>query len=126
MVATIFSLFATIVFLSFPVLMIWGWLRWARRKDSITLFSILSLVGFVLATTSELIAISMVIYARTIGGFAYYDHTLMRIYAVGTLLSLAGLIFAIIGVWRPGSIRWHALGCAAGTLLYWLVQLANE
>jgi hypothetical protein len=126
MVATIFSLLATIVFLSFPVVMIWGWSRWAKRKTQMTFFPVLSLISFVLATTSELIAIVMVIFARIIGGFAFYDPTLMRIYAVGMLLSLVGLILAIIGVWRPSSLRWHALGCTVGTLLYWLVQSANE
>jgi hypothetical protein len=50
----------------------------------------------------------------------------MRIYALGTLLSLAGLILAIIGIWKPSSLRWHALGCTVGTLLYWLVQAAGE
>ncbi len=126
MVPTIFALIATVVFLSFPVVMIWGWARWTRRKNSITLFSILSLMGFALATASELIAISMVIYARVTGGFDFYDPVLMRIYAWGMLLSLVGLILAIVGAWKPSSLRWHALGCTAGTLLYWLVQAANE
>jgi hypothetical protein len=91
-----------------------------------TSFLVLSLTGFVFATASELLAISMVTYAHISGGFAFYDPTLMRIYALGTLLSLAGLILAIIGIWKPSSLRWHALGCTVGTLLYWLVQAAGE
>jgi hypothetical protein len=126
MVQTIFSLFASVIFLSFPVVIAWGWVRWARLKNPITLFSILSLIGFVLATASELIAVSMVIYAHVRGGFDYYDPTLMKIYAWGMLLSFLGLTLAAIGVWRPSSLRWHALGCTVGTLLYWFVQSANE
>ncbi len=106
--------------------MIWGWVRWIRRKKPITLFSTLSLIGLALATASELLAISMMLYARISGGFGYYDPILMKIYAWGTLFSVAGLTLTIIGAWRPSSLRWHALVCTVGTLLYWLVQLANE
>jgi hypothetical protein len=106
--------------------MTWGWVRWARHKNPITLLSILSLIGFILATASESLAIMMVIYAHVRGGFDFYDPTLMKIYAVGTLLSLVGLILAIIGVWRPNSLRWHALICTIGTLLYWYVQYSLE
>jgi len=104
----------------------WGWVRWATQKNSINLFSILSLIGFVLATASESLAIAMVIYARVTSGFDFYDPTLMRIYAIGTLLSLVGLIFAIVGTWKPSSLRWFALVGTVGTLCYWLVQAASE
>lgn len=116
---------AVVILLSFPLVMIWGWVRWARRKNTTSLFSILSLIGFVLATLSESVAILTVIYGL-IKPFAFYDPTLMRIYAAGALLSLVGLILAIVGVWRPSSLRWLALGCAVGTLLFWFVQAANE
>jgi hypothetical protein len=90
------------------------------------LFSVLSLIGFALATVSESLAISTVVYAKVKGGFEYYDPSLMKIYARGTLLSIVGLALAAVGVWRPSSLRWHALACTFGTLLYWLVQAANE
>jgi hypothetical protein len=126
MVSTILSLLATAAFLTLPVVMIWGWLRWVRRRRPITLFSTLSLIGLALASASELLAISTVIYAKVTGGFEFYDPPLMRIYAWGKLISLLGLALSAIGVWRPSSLRWHALGCTIGTLLYWLVQAANE
>jgi hypothetical protein len=126
MVSTILSLLATIALLALPVVMVWGWVRWKRREKPVTWFSILSLIGLALATVSESLAISTVIYARVSGGFEYYDPVLMKIYAWGTLLSVTGLTIAIIAVWRPSSLRWYALVCTAGTLLYWLVQSANE
>jgi hypothetical protein len=126
MVSTILSLLATTAFLTLPAVMVWGWVRWMRRKKPLTLFSTLSVIGLALATASESLAISMVIYARVKGGFGYYDPSLMRIYACGTLLALLGLALAAIGVWRPSSLRWHALTCTIGTLLYWLVQGASE
>lgn len=122
----IVTLFAIAVFISLPVLTIWGWLRWTRNNNPKTLFSALSLIGFALATASESIAVSMVIYARVTGGFGYYDPTLMRIYAVGMLLSLLGLILASVGAWKPSSLRWFALACTLGTLFYWLAQAAAE
>src|SRR5208283_4409174 len=125
MVSTALSLLATTAFLTLPAVIIWGWLRWMRRKKPFTLFSTLSLIGLALATASESLAISMVIYARVKGGFEYYDPPLMRIYAWGMLISLVGLALSAIGVWRPSSLRWHALTCTIGTLLYWLVQAAN-
>ena len=126
MVRTLLSLSATIAFLALPVVMGWGWLRWIRRKEPRKLVPSLSMVGLSLATASELLAISMVLYARISGGFGFYDPALMRVYALGMLLSLLGFGFAAIGVWRPSSLRWHAMVCTVATLLYWLVQAASE
>jgi hypothetical protein len=116
MVSTIVSLLATAAFLTLPIVMIWGWVRWIRRKKLVTVFSVLSLIGLALSTASELLAISMVVYAKVKGGFGYYDPSLMRIYAWGILLSLGGLALAAIGVWRQSSLRWHALICSIGAL----------
>ena len=62
------------------------------------LFPILSLIGFVLATASGLLALSSVVYAHVIGGFPYYDPRLLRIYAWGGVLSLSGIVFGIFAV----------------------------
>jgi hypothetical protein len=126
MVSTILSLLATTAFLALPAVMIWGWLRWMRRRKPVTLFSILSLIGLGFATASQSLAISIVVYAKVKGGFEFYDPSLMRIYAQGTSLSLVGSSLAAIGVWRASPLRWHALACSIGTLLYWLSQVTNE
>lgn len=91
-----------------------------------TVFLVLSLAGFAFATASELLGISTGIYAHISGGFATFDPTLMKIYAWGTLLSFVEVIFATAGLWRSSSIRWHALVCAIGTLMYWLAEVALE
>jgi hypothetical protein len=90
-------LFAVGVYVGLPVLTIWGWVRWFSRTQQRTLPSILSLIGFALATASGLLAVSSVLYAHVIGGFPYYDPRLMRIYAWGGMLSLAGIVFGIAG-----------------------------
>lgn len=86
------------MYLAVPLMTIWGWVRWASRSRPRTSFSILSLIGFTFATASVVLAICSLIYAHTIGGFPFYDPLLLRIYRTGTLLSLLGILFSVIGV----------------------------
>jgi hypothetical protein len=113
-------------YVGLPALMIWGWVRWSKRTQPRTLPSILSLVGFTLSTASGLLAISAMLYARAVGGFPFYDSLLLRIYRWGALLSLSGIVFAVIGVWGPSPLRWHAPACAIGTLLFWFAAAMGE
>jgi len=70
--------------------------------------------------------VSAMLYARAVGGFPFYDPLLLRIYRWGALLSLSGIVFAVIGVWRPSPLRWHAPACAIGTLLFWFAAAMGE
>jgi hypothetical protein len=123
---TVLVLFAIGIYLAVPAAMILGWVRWIRRRQPLTLSSILSLIGFTLASASGLLSISSVLYAQTIGGFPYYDPSLLRIYRWGVLLSLAAIVFAISGAWRPGPLRWYAPTCAAGMLVFWFMSASGE
>jgi hypothetical protein len=123
---TVFILFALGIYLALPAAMILGWVRWMKWRQPQTLSSILSLIGFTLATASGLLAISLIVYSLTIGGFAYYAPLLLRIYAWGGVLSLAGIVFAISGVWRPNPLRWYAPSCAVGMLKFWLIIASGE
>ena len=118
--ASIFFLVVT------PLVMVWGWIRWARREKKWTVLSVFSLAGFALATGSASLAIALSIYGHLIGGFDFYDPRLMRIYAWGTLISLLALVLAITGVWRKSALRWHALFCSFGTLVYWFALAEAE
>jgi len=109
-----------------PLVMVWGWIRWARREKKWTILSVLSLAGFALATGSALLAIALSIYGHLIGGFDFYDPRLMRFYACGALLSASALILAVSGIWRLNSLRWHALFCSFGTLVYWSALMNAE
>jgi hypothetical protein len=114
------------IFVATPLVMIWGWIRWARREKKWTALSVFSLAGFALATGSALLAIALSIYGHLIGGFDFYDPRLMRFYAWGALLSASALILAVSGVWRLNSLRWHALFCSFGTLVYWSALMNAE
>ncbi len=119
-------LFAIGIYLALPAALVLGWVRWLKRRQPQTLSSILSLIGFTLTTTSGLLAVSSILYAQTIRGFAYYDPLLLRIYGWGGVLSLAAIMFAVSGVWRPNPLRWYAPACAVGMLLFWLIMASGE
>src|SRR5262249_42244988 len=47
-----------------PTILIWGWARWLRLPKQKTVTSVLSLLGFILATLSALVAVSGMIFPR--------------------------------------------------------------
>jgi hypothetical protein len=108
-----------------PLLLIWGWARWARRSKLRTIPSVLSLSGFVLATSSAILAVSSIAYAQ-VHRFGFYDPSLMKIMGWGMMLSLAGFLFAVGGTWQKNSLRWHAPLCALGTFAFWILAAAGE
>src|SRR5260221_415771 len=74
-----------------PLLVVWGWTRLAARPKPRTLASNSSLLGFILATASTVLAVSSIAYAQ-VHHFPYYDPLLLRIFAWGALLSIAGSV----------------------------------
>ena len=109
-----------------PLMLTWGWVRWFRQPKLQTVTAILSLLGFILASASALLAVSAMAYSLIRGGFPYYDPLLMKIFGVGGLLSLGGLIFGLGGVWRASSLRWHAPVSAMATLAFWIAAAIGE
>jgi hypothetical protein len=108
-----------------PVILIWGWTRWAQWPKLKTIPSILSLSGFVLATGSAILAVSSIAYAQ-VHRFGFYDPSLMKIMRWGLTLSPAGFLFAVGGTWRRSSLRWHAPVCAFGTFAFWILVAEGE
>jgi hypothetical protein len=90
-----------------------------------TVFSILSLIGFSLKTTSAILGMLTIAFAQ-LHHFEFYDPLLLRIFRWGILLSLAGIPFSIAGVWRASSLRWLAPACSIGTLAFWILAAAGE
>lgn len=109
-----------------PVMLTWGWVRWFRQPKLQTVTAILSLLGFILASASALLAVSAMAYSLISGGFPYYDPRLMKTFGVGGLLSLGGLVFGVGGVWRASSLRWHAPVSAMATLAFWIAAAIGE
>ncbi|MGB9435125.1 MAG: hypothetical protein WBQ89_22960 [Candidatus Acidiferrum sp.] len=109
-----------------PILLVWGWIRWAKGENPRSRSSTFSLVGFSLATASAGLAVATHLYARFVHNFPYYDPTLLKIYACGCLLSVAGIAFAVAGSGRPNPVRWLAPVCSFGTLVFWLMAMSTE
>jgi hypothetical protein len=119
-------LVAMVFYFAMPAGFVWGWVKWATRKQTLAVAAFLSLVGFTFATASALLAASSVLYAQAMGGFAFYDPLLITIFRWGVLLSLSGTLFGLMGIWRPGPLRWFAPTCSIGILLFWLAAAMAE
>jgi hypothetical protein len=87
-----FGTLMAIGFLASPIMLAWGWIRFAKLPRLGTVGSVLSLIGLILATASAALAVSSIGYAVVIRGFPYYDPRLMRIFRWGIFLSLCGIV----------------------------------
>lgn len=109
-----------------PGTLIWGWVQFLMKPKQRDLMSILSLMGFPLASASALLAVSSVIYAHAVNGFEFYDPRLLKIFRAGFLISSAGIVFGIGGVWRKNTLRWQSPTAAAASLAFWLGMASAE
>jgi hypothetical protein len=105
-----------------PALLVWGWVRWIKSTKPLTLWSILSLIGFLFASASGLCALLLFLYVREHGSGMHHfdDRVFMGLFQLGRLLSRIAIAFGIAGVWRPNPLRWLAPGSAAATIMFWL------
>lgn len=109
-----------------PVMLIWGWIRWIRRREELGPPFFLAFIGFILSTASGLLAISSIAYAAAIHGFPFYDPRLLTIYRWGLLLSLGGTILGFTGSSLPNALRWQAPLAGLGTLAFWITATLGE
>jgi hypothetical protein len=45
---------------------------------------------------------------------------------LGVWASLAAVFAAVCGAWRPHPLRWRALACGAGMIVFWFLSLVLE
>jgi hypothetical protein len=102
-----FGTLMAIGFLASPIMLAWGWIRFAKLPRLGTVGSVLSLIGLILATASAALAVSSIGYAVVIRGFPYYDPRLMRIFRWGIFLSLGGIVLGAGSIGKRTSPRWH-------------------
>ena len=122
----VIQVFFGILIAGAPVILIWGWIRFAKLPRLSTISSILSLIGLILATTSAILGAFMVAHAAATGGYPYYDPRAMRIYAWGTLLSVAGIGLGIGGAFQAGSLRWQVPVSGLCLLAFWVIAAEGE
>jgi hypothetical protein len=121
----IFIVLGVLGYLVSPVALVLGWNEWVRTRTPKTIPSIFSLVSFILASFSALLAIWTIAYAN-VHTFRFHDPQLMRIFASGILLSAAGFCVSLGGVWRKNPLLWHSLLSSLGTLAFWILAAAGE
>jgi hypothetical protein len=109
-----------------PVMLVWGWRRWARRPRQKNPFATISFISFSIGTASALLLVVTILWSLIRGGFTWYDPVLLRIFAVGLLLSILGFLIALGGVWKANPLRWHAPALALGMVLIWAIWTAGE
>jgi hypothetical protein len=109
-----------------PVALVWGWISWLRLPKMKTASSVFSLIGFILATCSAVLAIGSSIYAQRIGRFGFYDPLHLRIIRWGSVVSAVGILFGLAGVWRKNPLRWFSVASAVGTLALWILVAEAE
>ncbi len=76
-----------------------------------------------LAAASALLYLGTVLYSRIIGGFPFYDPTLMAIYLLGALTALVGLLIGTLG---RGRARVAVMGLSGSMLTLWLATASSE
>src|SRR5581483_5658041 len=107
-----------------PVVLVTGWVRWRRQPRGPALK--ISFIGFVLGSSSALLAACSILFAFLGNGFRHYDPVLLQIYRMGILLSLGGLACAVIGAFKQNILRWHAPILSLGMLALWFMWAASE
>jgi hypothetical protein len=108
------------VAVALPAVMVWGWVRWAKSASARTLFSRLSMIGFVLANISVLLALSSLFFAHTMGSSPIQNSLLLKLSSAGLMLAALGVALAFCAVWRASALRWPCVFCATGILAFWL------
>jgi len=124
---TLFLVLGVCAWVVTPVLLIGGWMRWMKASKPKTICSIFSLLGFLFATSSALLAVASLTYAHALtNGFPFYDPRLFRIYRWGALLSTVGFCLGVGGVWRKNSLRWLSPLVSFGMLAFWFLAAEGE
>ena len=103
-----------LAFVAAPSALIIGWMRVTKHAEPRTAAS---LAGFILGTSSLL----PLIYCLTLEGLRLHTYapSLFRMYELGTVLAVMGLIVSIGGVLQRNSLRWLAPLLSVSMIVLW-------
>jgi len=94
-----------LAYVAVPISLISGWIRWPRWRTQWSGLPAVSSIGFLTGSAPVLLALAALAHGR----WEYYDPRLLKIYGLGMLISMAGLVFSFIGCFRRSHLRWQAL-----------------
>ena len=119
--------FVAVVVCGLASWVVWGWTSWVRGRPKNLHFGMLcSFAGFAFASLSASLEIGTGLYAQFTDGFPFMHPTLLRIYGVGLVLALLGLLCGVFGTNSNNPLRWKAPALSAVLLLLWLAQAMGE
>jgi len=125
--STLDRLFVAVVLGGLAAWVVWGWTSWARhRSEARSVGAVCSLVGFIFACLSAGLEIGTVLYAQAIGGFPFNDPTLLKIYGLGLIAALLGVVCGLCGVGSKGPLRWKTLALSTFLSLLWFWHAMSE
>jgi hypothetical protein len=98
-----------------------------KRPQPLSGLVISSLVGFTFGSTSAALEVASGTYAqfRQVG-FPFNDPKLLRLYSLGLLLALLGLICSLVGMAQKTPLRFKAPALSLVLLLLWMAQAMGE
>jgi hypothetical protein len=103
-----------------------GWRSWLQgRPEGLPFGVICSLVAFVFASLSASLEIGTGLYAR-FTNIPFMDPVLLRIYRVGMMTAVLGLVSSLPGMGTKNPLRWKAPALSAALLLLWFGQATGE
>ncbi|HEY2546296.1 MAG TPA: hypothetical protein VGI46_09540 [Candidatus Acidoferrum sp.] len=114
-------------FLGLPLLVLaWAIWRWAHSFPKIgeppwRYYVAYAAVG--LAGVSSLLWLILAIWAIVIGGFPFYDPTVLSFYRWGLLTGAAGLLTSFAG---KGKLRWPTCGLSFLMIFLWFAAATSE
>jgi hypothetical protein len=105
------------------LLILWHWMRTSPKIAKPAWRGYFAVGAATLAAISVLLWVASFVWARKIGGFAYYDPVLMRFYRWGAVTGLCGLVAGFGGT---GKLKWPVCGLATFMTLLWIIAAAGE
>src|ERR1700743_1289069 len=98
-----------------PVTAFAGLRRCIRARSERNWIFLPSFIGFGFGLASALLVFIAIAWGG--GSYRYYDPDLLRFFKIGMLLSLAGVMAGLGGIWKKNLLRWHAPLLSLGMLM---------
>ncbi len=117
-------LFDFVLFSALLAWMIWGWVSWKKfRLARPEVKGYFSVVGFSLASLVAITQIVMGTYAMAIGGFPFFDPTLLKIYSFCFFTAILAMVCSLVAcIAEKSPLNWKA---GVLSLFLWLLVIAQ-
>ena len=105
------------------ILVLWHGMRSSPRVAEPAWRGYTAIGAASLAGISVMLWVASFVWARKVGGFAYYDPVLMRFYRLGSVTGLAGVVAGFGGA---GKLKWPTCLLATFMTLLWIIAATGE